>query len=192
MTYRAFVSIGVAWLCVSSSALAQGPLVEDRGGHGSWHERRHNAYRRAWPRQSWSGAYGGYRYDRQPPIDLRELQVLTNLCRDAFEGSTNEQQCLDVLLASPRQAEAQWIVPACQDAFEGDPNELACLQTMSRSFLPLAAISACENAFEGDTNEQSCLNNLIGTRYDPAALVAYCDENFTGDTFELACLTRFR
>ena len=61
------------------------------------------------------------------PLDLGRLQAITTACQNAFEGSANEQSCVQTVNASRARFDVTSSISACENAFDGDANELACL-----------------------------------------------------------------
>jgi len=133
--------------------------------------------------------HGRGRPRRPPPIDLGQLQTLTNACENAFDGDANEQVCLQTVMSARSRFDATASIAACESAFDGDANELACLGIAVQSWQePAPLVSACESAFDGDANELACLRTTTQS-WLAAPAVAACESAFDGDANEQACLT---
>lgn len=136
----------------------------------------------------WRRPHRPHRPGPGQPLDLHRLQAITTACQNAFEGTTNEQSCVQTVNASRARFDLVPTITACENAFDGDANELACLGiAVHANSEPSSAITACENAFDGDANELTCLRTMTSS-WLPVSAVSACENAFDGDANEQACL----
>jgi hypothetical protein len=108
-------------------------------------------------------------------------------CGDAFDGTTNEKACLDIVKKSANDPTG--LIASCEALMDGDASELECLRVLiAVRFEHSAMVRTCDEIMDGDTNELECLRAGVAYSQDPTATMRACDSARSGDTEELGCI----